>query len=293
MFLRTFRRRRPPTAASPLLRLICAHRTIEFRASRASPPRRLLLPASISHGALESQLGLLPVACRPRREPLLGHLSVLPHLARSRGRPSCSSPVVLASAPLSLSLCRAETPFLAGARTAPPLCLSWSFVSPVVAPPVSFARSAPISMAVASSSKLTPMLRAPLMFFLRRPVLVQRSPSFLCPIVRFPWLVLGPSSIWSSAFYARGSVVASCSLVVELAQLASCLQPWMSAVLDGSQTPPLDAASPAPASLLPVPPWLRHVRSVVPARAITKLHVQFSFIALSCARNCSQSRSSS
>jgi hypothetical protein len=34
--------------------------------------------------------------------------------------------------------------------------------------------------------------------------------------------------------------------------LASCLQPWMSAVLDGSQTPPLNAASPAPASLLPV-----------------------------------------
>lgn len=61
---------------------------------------------------------------------------------------------------------------------------------------------------------------------------------------------VGPNSIWSSAFYARGSAVASRSLVVELTQLASCLQLWMSATLDCSQTPPLDAASPAPASLL-------------------------------------------
>jgi hypothetical protein len=61
---------------------------------------------------------------------------------------------------------------------------------------------------------------------------------------------VGPNSIWSSAFCARGSAVVSRSLVVELTQLASCLQLWMSATLDCSQTPPLDAASPAPASLL-------------------------------------------
>jgi hypothetical protein len=39
----------------------------------------------------------------------------------------------------------------------------------------------------------------------------------------------------------------------------------------------------------PVPPWLRRARFVVPARAIVKLPVQFSFVALSFVRNCSQS----
>lgn len=107
-----------------------------------------------------------------------------------------------------------------------------------------------------------------------------------------PCADVGPSSIWSLAFCARGSTVASCSLVVELALLASCLQPWMSAALDCSQTPPLDAASPAPVSLLPVPPWLRRARSVVPGRAVVQLPVQFSFVALSFAQNCSQSTSS-
>jgi hypothetical protein len=48
----------------------------------------------------------------------------------------------------------------------------------------------------------------------------------------------------------------------------------MSAALDCSQTPPLDAASPAPVSLLPVPPWLCRARFVVPARAVAKLFVR-------------------
>jgi hypothetical protein len=60
-------------------------------------------------------------------------------------------------------------------------------------PPISLARSAPISMAAASSSELVPMPHAPLLLFLRCPVPVQQSPSFLCPTVRFPWPMLGPA----------------------------------------------------------------------------------------------------